>query len=56
MHFAMVKGTYRAFFNVLEGPRVIVIFKEKQGPVQALSFSTRQPDRVLDLLNERIPA
>lgn len=56
VHFAMVKGTYQAFFNILEGPRVIVIFKEKQGLVQALSFSTRQPDRVLDLLGSRITA
>lgn len=54
VHFSMVEGLYRAFFNFLEGPRVIVIFKEKQGPVQALSFSTYQPDQVLDFLGKRI--
>ncbi len=54
VHFAMVEGIYRAFFNFLEGPRVLVIFNERQGPVQALSFSTRQPDQVLELLNRRI--
>lgn len=56
VHFAMVQGLYRAFFNFLEGPRILVIFKEKQGLVQALSFSTRQPDQVLALLEGRISA
>jgi hypothetical protein len=54
VHFAMVKGIYKAFYNFLEGPRVVVTFKEKQGPVQALSFSTHQPDQVLEILEKRI--
>jgi hypothetical protein len=54
VHFAMVQGLYRAFFNFLEGPRILVTFKEKQGLVQALSFSTRQPDQILELLRGRI--
>lgn len=56
VHFAMVQGLYRAFFNFLEGPRILVTFKEKQGPVQALSFSTRQPDQILEVLRGRISA
>jgi hypothetical protein len=56
VHFALVEGIYRAFFNFLEGPRVLITFKTKQGPVQALSFTTYQPDRILDLLQRRISA
>ena len=56
VHFALVKGLYRAFFNFLEGPRILVTFKEKKGLVQALSFSTRQPDEILELLGRRISA
>ena len=54
VHFAMVHGIYRAFFNFLEGPRILVTFKENQGPVKALSFSTRQPDQIQELLGRRI--
>ena len=53
VHFAMVGGEYRAFFNFLEYPRVKVTFQTKRGWVEALSFSTRQPDRILELLGER---
>jgi hypothetical protein len=52
VHFAMVRGSYRAFFNFLEYPRVLVTFRKKQGPVQRLSFTTRQPDRILELLKK----
>lgn len=54
VHFAFVRGIYRAFFNFLEGPRILVTFKEKQGLAQALSFSTRQPVKILELLEGRI--
>jgi hypothetical protein len=53
VHFAQVDGLYRAFFNILEGPRVLVIFKQKQGLVSALSFSTSNPDQILALLERR---
>ena len=54
VHFAFTKGKYRAFYNFLEGPRVLVSFYQKQGWVQELVFSTRNPDQVLDLIRERI--
>jgi hypothetical protein len=54
VHFAQVQGVYQAFFNFLEGPRVLVMFKEKQGLVQALCFSTWKPDRVGELLGGKI--
>lgn len=56
VHFAMVKGLYRAYFNFLEGPRIFITFKEKQGLVRALVFSTANPVGVLELLSGRIPA
>lgn len=56
VHFAMVEGEYRAFFNFLEYPRVKVTFQDKQGWVEALSFSTRQPDQILELLRQRSSA
>ena len=54
VHFAFVKGVYRAFLNFLEYPRVLVSFKQKQGLVQELVFTTRRPDQVLNFLNSRI--
>lgn len=53
VHFAMVRGSYRAFFNFLEHPRVMVTLREKQGPVRQLSFSTRHPERVRAALERR---
>lgn len=54
VHFARVAGTYQAYYNFLDGPRIRVVLKEKQGPVQALVFSTRQPEKVLETLQRRI--
>jgi hypothetical protein len=54
VHFAFVKGTYRAFFNFLEYPRVLIKFKSRQGPVQELVFSTNNPQQVLEILQSRV--
>ena len=54
VHFAFTRGKYRAFYNFLEGPRILVSFHQRQGWVQELVFSTRNPDQVLDLIQERI--
>jgi hypothetical protein len=53
VHFAFVEGKYRAFYNFLEFPRIVVYLNEKQGLVQALVFSTKQPDRLLAILESR---
>jgi hypothetical protein len=52
IHFMFVRGAYRASFNLLEYPRVVITFARKVGPVQAISFSTRHPEEVLRLLRE----
>lgn len=53
VHFAFVKGEYRAFFNFLEYPRILITFHEKQGLVQGVVFTTRQPEQVLEIINSR---
>lgn len=53
VHFAFVNRIYRAYFNFLEHPRVVINFINKQGPVQALVFTTRQPERVIEIINSK---
>ena len=50
IHFTWVKGKYRAFFNFLDHPRVVIVFKKKKGPVQEVAFSTEQPKIVLEFI------
>lgn len=56
IHFMLVRQRYRASFNFLEHPRVVIAFKRKVGPVQELSFSTRRPDELLGLIQEAVSA
>ena len=56
VHFAFVKGEYRAFFNFLEHPRILITFHQKQGLVQGAVFTTRQLEQVLEIINSRIAA
>ncbi len=52
IHFMSVRQRYRASFNFLEYPRVVVELKQKKGLVKVLSFSTRQPEQVLRHLQQ----
>jgi len=54
IHFMFVNGRYRASFNFLEHPRVLIGFRKKLGLVVDLSFSTRQPDQVLSHFEELV--
>jgi len=56
IHFINVRQRYRASFNFLEYPRVVIAFKRKAGPVRDISFSTRRPDDVLRLVREAVAA
>jgi hypothetical protein len=56
IHFMSIRKRYRASFNFLEYPRVVIAFKRKVGPVLDISFSTRQPDEVLRLIQEAVSA
>ncbi len=52
IHFMFVRKRYRASFNFLEHPRVVVVLKKKIGLVQDISFSTRHPDEVIQLIKD----
>jgi len=56
IHFMSIRGRYRASFNFLEHPRIVIKFKEKIGPVRDLSFSTRSPEVLIDLINRAVNA
>ncbi len=56
IHFMRIRKRYRASFNFLEHPRVVIALKNKVGPVQDISFSTRHPREVLGVMQETIAA
>jgi hypothetical protein len=56
IHFMMIRKRYRASFNFLEYPRIVIAFERKVGPVRDISFSTRRPDDVLRLVREAMSA
>ncbi len=51
IHFTTIRKRYRASFNFLEYPRVVIAFKEKVGPVRDISFSTRKPEVVMQIIH-----
>ncbi len=54
IHFFTIRNRYRASFNFLEYPRVVVAFKQKRGLARDISFSTRKPEEVVMLVRENI--
>ena len=56
IHFMLIQKRYRASFNFLEHPRVVIALKKKAGIVRDISFSTRHPDDVIQLLQNAISA
>lgn len=52
IHFMMVRKRYRASFNFLEHPRVVIRFRKKVGWVQDISFSTGRPDDVIEHIRQ----
>ncbi len=50
IHFMLIRRRYRASFNFLEHPRVVIALKRKAGLVRDISFSTRHPDELIQLL------
>lgn len=53
IHFTPLGGRYRAMFNFLEYPRLVIALKVKKGLVRDIAFTTRRPDEVLRLIQER---
>jgi len=56
IHFMVIRKRYRASFNFLEHPRVVIALKRKVGLVQDISFSTRRPDDVLQRIQTAVSA
>jgi hypothetical protein len=56
IHFSSIRGRYRAMFNFLEHPRVVIALKKKKGLVQDIAFSTCQPTEVLRIIREAMSA
>jgi hypothetical protein len=52
IHFSSFQGRYRAMFNFLEYPRIVIMLKNKKGPVQDVAFSTQRPDEALRFIQE----
>jgi hypothetical protein len=56
IHFMLIRRRYRASFNFLEHPRVVIALNRRAGPVRDISFSTRHPDQVIQLLQDAASA
>lgn len=56
IHFMYHRKRYRASFNFLEHPRIVIAFKRKVGFARDISFSTRRPDEILRLMQEAMAA
>jgi Ca2+/Na+ antiporter len=54
IHFMSIRNRYRASFNFLEYPRIVLGLKRKVGSVQDVSFSTRYPDLVLKHIRDAV--
>ena len=52
IHFMFVKKRYRASYNFLEYPRICVSLKKRKGLVEDVSFSTRDPKKIMRTLNK----
>lgn len=56
IHFSSFAGRYRAMFNFLEYPRIVIRLKHKRGPVRDIAFSTRHPEQLIQLIGAAITA
>ena len=50
IHFSLFAGRYRAMFNLLEHPRLVISLVRKRGPVQDIAFSTCRPQELGHLI------
>ena len=55
IHFAIIRGRYRAMLNFLEYPRIVIQLKEKRGLVRDVAFSTKRPAEILGIIEQHIP-
>ena len=56
IHFMFIRKRYRASFNFLEHPRVVIALRRRVGIVLDISFSTRRPGDVIQLVQNAVSA
>jgi hypothetical protein len=56
IHFMFVRQRYRASFNFLEYPRLVIALRRKAGMVRDISFSTSRPDELRQLIQAAVAA
>jgi hypothetical protein len=56
IHFMAIRKRYRVSFNFLEYPRVVIALRKKAGPVRDVSFTTRRPNQVVQLIQAAVAA
>ena len=54
IHFTWIKGRYRAFWNFLEHPRVVLALQKKHGVVSEIAFSTQHPEKVMEIIRSEL--
>ena len=54
IHFIFIKKKYRASFNFLEYPRILISLKKKSGLVRYLSFTSTNPDMLMQQIQAAI--
>ena len=52
IRFARIRGKWRLVYNIMSTPRVVLALKS--GGFQEFVFSTKNPDEVMNLINDRI--
>jgi len=50
VHFTPLGGRYRAMFNFLEHPRLVIALRTRKGLVRDIAFSTCHPSEVMHLI------
>jgi hypothetical protein len=56
IHFMLIRKRYRVSFNFLEHSRVVIGLKRRAGLVRDISFSTCQPNELIQLIQGAISA
>jgi hypothetical protein len=54
IHFRWIRRRYRAMFNSLDCPRVVVALKRRRGLVRDIAFCTRGPGDVVRIITEAV--
>ena len=54
IHFSIIDCRYRAMWNFLEYPRIVVALKKKKGLVRDIAFSTKRPEEIMCIIKASV--